>query len=65
MWLPTELKHLDFRESERADVLRGLRLYVGSDPANARTFAELYDKLPEEKRVLEADVLKALRLPEK
>jgi hypothetical protein len=45
-WLPTRLKHLDRQESERADVLRGLRLYVGSDPENAHTFSVLYDKLP-------------------
>jgi hypothetical protein len=64
-WLPTRLKHLDLPESERADVLRGLRLYVGSGPENARAFAELYDKLPEAKRVLEPGVLKGLRPPAK
>lgn len=62
-WLPTKLKHLDHAESERADVVRGLRLYVGSDPENARRFSELYDRLPKAKRVLEAEVLKALRQP--
>jgi hypothetical protein len=60
-WLPTRLKHLDLPQSERADVLRGLRLYVASDPENARVFSELYDKLPKGKRVVEAKVLKALR----
>jgi hypothetical protein len=60
-WLPTRLKHLDFQESERADVLRGLRLYVGSGPENARTFGKLYDQLPRAKQVLQAEVLKTLR----
>jgi hypothetical protein len=64
-WLPTRLKHLDLPASERADVLRGLRLYVGSNPENARTFSELYDQLPKAKRVLEPEVLNALRQPGK
>ena len=45
-WLPSRLKHLDFPESERADVVRGLRTYVLAGPANARRFAELYSQLP-------------------
>ena len=28
-WLPSHLKHLDFPARERADVIRGLRTYVG------------------------------------
>jgi hypothetical protein len=60
-WLPTKLKHLDLPQSERADVLRGLRLYTGADPENARTFSDLYDKLPKAKQVLEAKIMKTLR----
>src|SRR5262245_9323063 len=59
-WLPSRLKHLDDPESERADVLRGLRTYVTAGPENARRFAELFDKLPAERRVLGADVVKEL-----
>ena len=59
-WLPSRLKHLDVPESERADVLRGLRTYTSSDPANARTFAELYTHLAPARRVLEPQVVKEL-----
>ena len=45
-WLPSRLKHLDFPERERADVLRGLRTYALASPANARRFADLYASLP-------------------
>ncbi len=31
-WLPSRLKHLDFPESERADVIRGLRTYAPGEP---------------------------------
>jgi hypothetical protein len=60
-WLPTKLKHLDYAESERADVLRGLKTYVAADPENARTFARLYRELPPAKRVLEPEVVRQLR----
>jgi hypothetical protein len=60
-WLPSRLKHLDFPESERADVLRGLRTYVAASPANARRFAELYAQLPAGRRVLEPGILKDLQ----
>jgi hypothetical protein len=59
-WLPSRLKHLDFPDSERADVLRGLKTYVAASPANSRRFAELYSKLPAAKQVLERDVVKTL-----
>lgn len=59
-WAPSRLKHLDVSESERSDVLRGLRTYVASGADNARTFAELYERLEPSRRVLEADVLKTL-----
>jgi hypothetical protein len=59
-WLPSPLKHLDEPASEKADVLRGLRTYTTAGPENARTFAELYAKLPKERQVLEADVVKEL-----
>ena len=59
-WLPSRLKHLDFPESERADVVRGLRTYVAASPVNARRFAELYAQLPAGRRVLEPRILKDL-----
>ncbi len=61
-WLPSPLHHLDIPESERSDVLRGLRTYVSSSPENARTFADLYSKLAPAKRVLEADAVKELQM---
>jgi hypothetical protein len=60
-WLPSRLKHLDFPDSERADVVRGLRTYVRASSANARNFAELYSRLPAGRRVLEAGVLRDLQ----
>ena len=59
-WLPSRLKHLDDPASERADVLRGLRTYVAAGPENARIFAEIYAKLPTERKVLDAGVVTAL-----
>ena len=59
-WLPTRLKHLDLPESERADVLRGVRTYVASGPANARTFADLYAQLPPARQVLDPAEVKRL-----
>lgn len=59
-WLPSKLKHLDFPESERADVLRGLRTYVSAGAENARTFACLYAELPRARQVLGAGVVKEL-----
>lgn len=61
-WSPSKLKHLDEAESEKADVMRGLRTYCKS-PENARRFAELYnDKLPAERRVLDGDVVRELSM---
>ena len=51
-WLPTPLKHLDDPETERRDVLRGLRTYIASGPEHARNFAALYAKLPSDRQVL-------------
>jgi hypothetical protein len=59
-WLPSRLKHLDFPEAERTDVVRGLRTCVLAGPANARRFAELYAQLPAARRVLGPDVVKDL-----
>jgi hypothetical protein len=59
-WLPSRLTHLDDPESERADVLRGLRTYVSASPDNARTFAELYARLPKASQVLEPETVKSL-----
>ena len=61
-WLPNRLKHLDEPENEKADVLRGLRTYVKSGADNAKTFGELYQKLPKEKQVLPAEVEASLRM---
>jgi len=58
-WLPTKLKDLDYAESERADVLRGLRTYVTACPENLQTFWSLYGQLPPAKRVLEPEVFAA------
>jgi hypothetical protein len=57
-WLPSRLKHLDFPEAERADVVRGLRTYVLAGPAHARRFGELYAQLPGARRVLGPDVVR-------
>ncbi|HJZ94305.1 MAG TPA: sugar-binding protein, partial [Gemmataceae bacterium] len=59
-WLPSPLKHLDDPEIEKADVLRGLRTFVAAGAENAKRFAELYEKLPVERQVLEANVVKEL-----
>ncbi|MGH9847971.1 MAG: hypothetical protein ACREEM_55500 [Blastocatellia bacterium] len=59
-WLPTPLKRLDEPDSEKADVLRGLRTYVTSSPENARTFAELYAKLPADSQALPPKIVKKL-----
>ena len=62
-WAPSRLKHLDRPDSERSDVLRGLRTYVSAGPENARTFADLYERLDPARRVLEADEARALAEP--
>ena len=59
-WLPAGLRHLDFTESERADVLRGLRTYASAGEENAKTLAELYAKLPSGQQVLGPEVLPQL-----
>jgi Prolyl oligopeptidase family len=59
-WLPSRLKHLDDPASEKADVVRGLKTYVAGGSENAKRFAELYEKLPAERRVLEPEVAKDL-----
>ncbi|MGH9839241.1 MAG: hypothetical protein ACREEM_10700 [Blastocatellia bacterium] len=59
-WLPTPLKQLDQPESEKADVMRGLRTYVTASAENARTFADLYGKLPADRRRLPSEIVKQL-----
>jgi hypothetical protein len=59
-WLPSPVRHLDEPESERADVIRGLKTFVASSPENAKVFADLYARLPAAKRVLPADVVQKL-----
>jgi hypothetical protein len=51
-WLAEGYVHLDEPAAERADVLRGLRLYCAQSPAHAIRFAELYEALPAERQVL-------------
>jgi hypothetical protein len=60
-WISSRLKHLDFPESERADVVRGLRTFVAASPASARRFAELYAQLPAARRVLDAGTVRDLQ----
>lgn len=59
-WLPAGLMHLDAPEVEQADVVRGLTTYVAAGPEHATRFAEMYAKLPTEKKVLSRDVLSAI-----
>ena len=62
-WLPSDgVTHLDDPDSERADVLRGLKTYVAVSPDHARTFADLYAKLPASRRVLPAETVAKLGL---
>ena len=51
-WLAHGYSHLDDAAAERADVLRGLRLYCSQSLAHAERFAELYAALPTERQVL-------------
>lgn len=48
----TKLSSLDYPESERADVIRGLKLYVSQGKAHAERFKELYTRLPKGKQAL-------------
>jgi len=60
-WLPTRaLRHLDFPESERADVVRGLKCFVAAGAGQAAVFAELYQQLPADRQVLEPDLYQAI-----
>ncbi len=59
-WLLTRLKHLDRPDSERADVIRGLRLYASASPAHAAHFRELYGQLSDDRKVLQPEVLAAI-----
>ena len=59
-WLPTRLKHLDVADSERADVIRGLKLYVAAGSGNANRFTELYEQLSADRKVLEPEVLREM-----
>jgi hypothetical protein len=56
----SRLKHLDFPETERADVVRGTRTYVNGSRVNGRRFAELYAQLPPGQRVLGQDFVEEL-----
>ncbi len=61
-WLPSRLKHLDVADSERADVVRGLRLYVAESDENATLFQQLYNQLDDDRKVLEPEVRATLGL---
>jgi hypothetical protein len=63
-WLPSGgVRHLDSPEAEKADVLRGLRTYVKAGVEHARTLAQLYEKLPPGRKVLEPEVFRDLMKP--
>jgi hypothetical protein len=51
-WLAPGFCHLDEPAAERADVLRGLRLYCSQSPAHAKRFADLYAQVDESRRTL-------------
>ncbi|TWU62601.1 hypothetical protein V7x_43360 [Crateriforma conspicua] len=55
-WLTTPINCMDELESERADVIRGLRTYVASSPQHAQQFADLYGKLPTDAQVLPVEL---------
>ncbi len=59
-WLPTRLKHLDFPDRERADVIRGLRSYAAAGAGNRATLAELYQQLSADRQVLEPDLYNSI-----
>jgi hypothetical protein len=51
-WLAAGYCHLDEPAAERADVLRGLRLYCAQSDAHGQRFAQLYAAVDEDRRVL-------------
>jgi hypothetical protein len=51
-WLAAGFHHLDDPVAERADVLRGIRLYCAQSEAHAQRFEELYAAVDEVRRVL-------------
>jgi hypothetical protein len=51
-WLSAGFAHLDDPAAERADVLRGIRLYCAQSPAHAQRFEELYAQASDARRVL-------------
>lgn len=51
-WLAPGFCHLDEPAAERADVLRGLRLFCSQSPAHAQRFADLYAEVDESRRSL-------------
>jgi hypothetical protein len=51
-WMADGFAHLDEPEAERADVVRGLRVYCAQSDAHAHRFAELYARVPEDRRIL-------------
>ncbi len=57
---PFVANRLDFPEAERADVLRGLRVYAADDECRSR-LVELYASLPESLKALGDDVEAALQ----
>jgi len=63
-WSPaSRLKYLDRPESEKQDVLRGLRTYVSLGTAYAERFQSLYAQLPSEDQVLSEETRSGLAAP--
>jgi hypothetical protein len=56
----SRLNHLDYPDSERADVVRGLKTYVASSAASLQKFAALYVRLPASKRLFSPELLNEL-----
>lgn len=61
-WLPSRLKHLDRLESERNDVVRGLRTFLSMGPVYVERFKELYFTLSAEEQVLDRALVESLTL---
>ena len=60
-WLAPGFRSLDRPEAEQADVERGLRTYCGASPEHAARFRDLYDAVPEDRKVLPAQLVDAFR----
>ncbi|MER7540404.1 hypothetical protein ABTX77_37360 [Streptomyces sp. NPDC097704] len=59
-WLAPGFHRLDRPEAERRDVEHGLRTYCAQSVAHARHFADLYERVAPERRVLPDELLHGL-----